>query len=163
MYNTVLFARYNIVWLTPLGVGLATDCPHPLCSACPSELLHSMTQGSHGWACSSLIKGESALWETAWQGGDRNQGSFPRFFRDVVLLTFGEQSVISQGPKDTENRLCAPHKDPHRGWGPKQGAYPGNKARQEDSRRDTCLGACDPATCTFSHLASGQIVQALPF
>lgn len=86
-------------------MGLAADCPHTLCSACPSELLHSMTQGSHGWVCSSLIEGESVRWETAWQGGDRNQGSFPRFFRDVVLLTSGEQSVISQGPEDTENRL----------------------------------------------------------
>lgn len=60
-------------------------------------------------------------WEIAWQGGDGNQGGFPRFFGDVVLLTSGEQSVMSQGPKDTENRLCAPHKHPHRGWGPNRG------------------------------------------
>ena len=81
MYDIVLFARYNIVWLTPLGVGLATDCPHPLFSACPSELLHSMTQGSHGWACSSLIKGERALWETAPLCEVRRRGGQLVFFR----------------------------------------------------------------------------------
>ena len=137
-------------------MGLAADCPHPLCSACPSELLHSMTQGSRGWVCSSLIEGESVRWETAWQGGDRNQGSFPRFFRDVVLLTSGEQSVISQGPKDTENRLV-PYTNTLREVG---GQSRGRT--QTQSKGNNCKGACQMHLLVLEGFLERQKQMGLP-
>ena len=85
-------------------------------------------------------------WKTAWRGGARGQGGFLRVFGDVVLLTSGEQSIISQGPKDTENRNCAPHKGPHGAWGPRQGLT-------QDTKQDREMAE------EMRHFAWGPVIQ----
>ena len=140
---------------------LATDRPCPLFSAYPSELLHSMTRGSRGWVCSSLIKGE--MLGNSLAGWGREPGRFPQILRRCCpSYLWGAVCHVSGTQGYREQTLC-PTQTPSQRLGAKQGTYLGNKARQEDGRRDVCLGACGPITCIFSHLASGQIVQVLSF
>lgn len=116
---------------------LPTAVPHASGSRL-TQLTPAALHGAEGWwvdlrqfnqgtkyVLENSLTGHTVRWAGAREG-------FPKFFREVVLLTSGKQLTVSQGRKETEKRNWAPNKHARRAWGPRQGHI----ARQEDGRRD---------------------------
>ena len=159
----MLFTRYNIVWLTPFwrGLGYWPPLPSVLCIPIWAATFHDTRVPRLG--VQQFDQGRQCVLGNSLAGWGREPGRFPQILRRCCpSYLWGAVCHVSGTQGYREQTLC-PTQTPSQRLGAKQGTYLGNKARQEDGRRDICLGACGPITCIFSHLASGQIVQVLSF
>ena len=78
------------------------------------------------------------------------QGSFPRLFRDVVLLTSEKQLAISQGPKEAESETVPPTHTHSL-------TEPGGQGRElsRDTKQDTKVAE------EMRHFAWGPVIQQI--
>lgn len=123
MYNTVLFARYNVIWLTPFWRGLGCWLPphSVLCMPIWAATFHDTRVPRLG--VQQFDWGRKCTLGNSLAGWGQEPGKFPQILqRRCPSYLWGAICHFS-GARGYREQTRALHKHPHRGWGPKQGAY----------------------------------------